>query len=335
MQSTVKQSNKRKAFSIVELLTVMSIIVILFSLLMPALSMARRYAKKVRQNAQFHAIAAGLELFAKPVAEGGDGEFPESAAFGYDQTGTWGSYDYCGAMKLAEALVGQDLLGFNPQSLFNNTGTTFTGTSLYPDQYSTPQVPPPPPPPYPAWYVRNLKSRKLNLDIRGANVHTLGEIYGVGGYGGNRGSFGNLGDPDDPNGGIVLCDVYTRVRNKITGERIGMPILYYKADTTRHSHEWLGVGEGLNDQNIYNYDDNVELVKLPLPFNPGAFHPMATAGSDKNGDPVDPTIFYRKMTRDRSVTVINRPVKPDSYILISAGFDGEYGTEDDVYSFRR
>ncbi len=37
-----------------------------------------------------------------------------------------------------------------------------------------------------------------------------------------------------PNGGflagsIVLCDVFGQVTNKTTGEKIGMPILYYKA----------------------------------------------------------------------------------------------------------
>ena len=210
MKTILKQSSKAKAFSIVELLTVMSIIVILFSLLMPALALARRYAKRVQQHAQFRSISAGLALFSKPASEGGYGELPDSRPL--DDTGEI----YCGAQKLAEALVGQDLLGFNPKSLFLANGLNPAGLipeeqDLYTRQGSLmgKQVPV-----YPQWYIDNLRSRKLNLDIDGANVNTL---YGI--YGNLPAGFGNLGDPGDPNGGIVLCDVYGRVKNIITGRR--------------------------------------------------------------------------------------------------------------------
>ena len=39
----------------------------------------------------------------------------------------------------------------------------------------------------------------------------------------------------DPNT-YVLCDSYNRVTNKTTGKKIGMPILYYKADSTKLKH---------------------------------------------------------------------------------------------------
>ncbi|MBA7551883.1 hypothetical protein ES705_44434 [subsurface metagenome] len=63
MKSNVKQSNREAAFTIVELLTVMSIIVILIGLLVPALNKVKQYAYDVKQKAQFHSIEAAIELF--------------------------------------------------------------------------------------------------------------------------------------------------------------------------------------------------------------------------------------------------------------------------------
>ena len=111
MKAITRKSNSKGAFTIVELLTVMSIIVILISLLVPALNKVRRYAREVKQSAQFHAIAVALELFSNEF----DG-YPDSEPNDGDDI------DYCGAMKLTEAMLGQDLLGFHPHSLFLSSG---------------------------------------------------------------------------------------------------------------------------------------------------------------------------------------------------------------------
>ena len=63
MKSLAKQYETKAAFTIVELLTVMSIIVILIGLLVPALNNVKRYAFTVKQNAQFHSVNVALELF--------------------------------------------------------------------------------------------------------------------------------------------------------------------------------------------------------------------------------------------------------------------------------
>jgi len=311
----IEQPNEERAFTIVELLTVMSIIVILISLLVPALNMVKRYARDVKQKAQFHSIGVALDLF-----HGEFDDYPDSDAF----DGAGGSYNYCGAMKLAEAMVGQDLLGLHPSSVFRSDGTNPALPVPYDDLYPSPLDLTTPNP----VHVENVRARKgPYLPPEGANVNTLLDLYG-------EGNFGNLGNSADPNGGIVLCDEYTRVRSNRTGKKVGMPILYYRADTSKTGHMYQPLD---NSQNIYNCDDNIELINLGLPWDlpPDPTHPMALGGgTTPDGVPSRPEIFYEK-TEDTKVTAIKRPYRSDSYILISAGFDGLYGTDDDVYNFEK
>ena len=293
MKPIVKPSNRKTAFTIVELLTVMSIIIILMGLLAPAMNRVRRYARLVSQKNQFHSIDVALEMFR---AEFDD--FPDSRAA--DASGA----PYCGAMKLAEAMMGQDLLGFHPDSRFLVSGMdgATPPVALYPD--------PAPPSPFPPWYVDNLKTRKEHyLPLENANAYKLETIYpnittATPNYNGDR---------------YVLCDVYTRATNLKTGKRIGMPILYYKANTsnTTHDHTLTNLAN-----NIYNSLDNNQMVGVGKPWDPGgAAHALFN----------NPQKFYDS-TRNNKVRM-SRPYRVDSYILISAGFDGEYGTPDDVFNF--
>ena len=293
---------RRNAFTIVELLTVMSIIIILFSLLVPAMNMIRRYAKTVKQNAQFHSISAGIELYKNDF----DGYPPSSAKDEADK-------DYCGAMKFAEAMVGQDLLGFHPASLFRQDGTNpalSPNDDLYPEPFN---------PDTDSDHRKNLRTRKgPYLKLEGANVYPLVDLYGKGNT-----------SPFDPCS-VVLCDEYPRTRNQITGKRVGMPILYYRANTSRLKHNYAD-----REESIYNSDDNQDLVDLGLPWDiGGGSHPIASTGTTPDGDSADPAIFY-VMTRDKNISATARPCRADSYILISAGFDSLYGTRDDIFNFEK
>jgi type II secretory pathway pseudopilin PulG len=300
-----KQSGKGRGFTIVELLTVMSIIIVLIGLLVPALNRVRRYAKLVKQKAQFHSIGVALDLFNAEY----DG-YPDSNA--YDETGA----GYCGAMKLCEAMVGKDLKGFHPNSRFRRDGLDGAGTQLYPDPLVVPAI----------VYSENLKMRKSYLQLENANAFSLDRIYApaditAGGY--------------DPNT-FVLCDVYNRVQHRVTAKKIGMPILYYRADTTKTGHPLPGVVPPLATLGTYIYDvrDNDGLITLGLPWVSGYSHPLARGGLTTAGvNIVDwPRLFYEK-TRNNGIPSGDRPYRDDSYILLSAGFDGEYGTSDDVFNF--
>jgi type II secretory pathway pseudopilin PulG len=304
MTTRPTRQSKQGAFTIIELLTVMSIIVILIGLLVPALNQVRRYALGVKQNAQFNAIRAALELFR---TESG-GEYPESGA--RDSANA----PYCGAMKLCEAMMGQDLLGYHPQSRFL-VSSSFDVTP--PQLYRLLQTD--------VRFTSNLKERKgPYLETDKVSAHMLTDIYPAAGLGVFTGQSGQM---------FVLSDVYKRTANLgIGGEsKVGMPVLYYRADLSGMKHDPNAPNATplptsiSNNGYIYNNWDNQELLDLGMPG--GGIHQLA----GPNGSGLN---FYSYITNPQ-ITMANRPYKPDSYILISAGWDGEYGTKDDIADFQQ
>jgi type II secretory pathway pseudopilin PulG len=284
MKSIIKQSNRKAAFTIIELLTVMSIIVILIGVLVPALNNVRKYAQKVKQKTQLHGIQQSIELFYNE----NDGYPPSGALDGAGQS-------YCGAMKLCEAMMGRDLLGFHPDSVFRADGMDAAGGR---DIYLPTK--------------ENLNARLgpfLQLD--NANAYRLVDIYGSG-----------QTAPFQENV-FVLCDVYTRQMR--TGIKTGMPVLYYRAETSNNLHDPNAAPTPMDNMgNIYNYWDNHALVNLGKPWE--------EAGKVTTHSLSEPARFYRN-TRNDKIFTVRRPYRTDSYILISAGYDGEYGTADDICNF--
>jgi hypothetical protein len=123
-----------------------------------------------------------------------------------------------------------------------------------------------------------------------------------------------------------LCDVFKRRLE--SGERIGMPILYYKADTRGRLHDASIAGSMTpldNQGNIYNFLDNQELLDLGVPGVSG--------GASANTYPLSNPVRFYKNTLSDKITTVPRPFNADTYIMISAGYDGEYGTADDICNF--
>jgi type II secretory pathway pseudopilin PulG len=302
----------------------MSIIIIIMSILVPALSGARRFAANVRQKAQFFEISKGLETFEKIT-----GAYPDSSA--YDVCTP--TVAYCGAMRLCEAMMGQDGMGFHPDSGFTaNAGMDphdTTGTlRKYPFNMCTPHTGT-----YLPEQTTNLRYRDSGryLDIENVKAYRLADVYGNA----NITPFNSTDKTLYPN--AVISDVFLKPTILASecpdrpGEKVGMPVLYYKADTSMVEHRVDASSSEYPMFNIYRYTDNDDLTNLGLPWQLSTLHPLSSlfetaAGIDRG------TTFYQ-VTRNKKVTSTPRPHNEGKYILISAGWDGLYGTSDDVYNF--
>ena len=313
-------TNRRSGFTIVELLTVMAVIAILIGLLVPALNLVKDYAKEIQQKAQFHAIGVGVELFKSefgmyPPSNDNDDLYDNTKDHPLDPT------PYGGAHKLAEAIVGWDLLGFHPKADFRSDGwndvdndnvdelvydpvTGLSGSNGYTE---TPD--------------ENIQARIDPLvELENANAYRMSDIYT------NTGPF-EVGTPDG--GNFVLCDVFSKKRT--SGRKTGMPILYYRARTqyTLQDYTNSGGGGALGEiaDDIYYYPDNQNLLELGSAEDATVLHPLAD-GTDDWED-------FEDVILNKQVVDIKRPYRAGSYILISAGPDGLYGNADDICNFTR
>ncbi len=305
---------KRPAFTIVELLTVMAVIALLIGLLVPALALVQDHARELKQRAQFHAIEVGIDMF---VAEAKYGTYPPSSENALMATPDPrlgpDPYNYGGALKLAEAMVGLDLLGYHPDSSFRSDGITTDATGAPVTVYY---------PPYQQVNRQTLDARTDTfVELENANAFRLGEIYQNLQPTGWTG--GNVFKPDGANeySNYVLCDVFAKRRH--SGKKTGMPILYYRARTEWYMQVWDDQA-GIDDD-IYYYPDNEALLRLGTPDDINVRHPLA--------DDMDDFMDFEAMILNPQVSTIRRPYRAGSYILISAGKDGLYGTGDDITNF--
>ena len=300
---------KRQGLTLIEILVVVGIIALFVGLLLPALSVVKNTAKEAKQKAQFNAIDIALMTFKNDY-----GDYPPSDGWNYTSDT---SLDYCGAQKLAEALLGWDLLGFHPDSQWQADGKNSKlyrsqGIDYPPDAY---------------FFYDQLNS--YDMDKRKSTYLDLGSTDAFR-TSGPEGLFFNSSRLNPER--FVLCDIFHRkkvaVINQITLKTItykaGTPILYFKANT---SSNYLGSPES---GSIYRIGDNRELIGLGSVEDSQmdvVQHPLF--------EPPDFNKFYNESIMDPKVSTIRRPwpYRPDSYILISAGADGFYGTNDDICNF--
>jgi type II secretory pathway pseudopilin PulG len=295
------------AFTIVELLTSIVIIALLMGILIPSLVKVRTSAKDAAQRAQFVTIEAALEAFRQDY-----GDYPPS---------TWQDIHalnnltvvYTGAERLAEALLGRDLRGFNPHTVWCQDGhdSTFT-VSVY-----TSDDP-------------NLKDRKgPYLDVAKTNVFRLKDLYP---------SVSTQFYPDN----FVICDVFGVKKGADPNRpniKAGTPILYYKANTSSKCMI-CPFQFSYAESSIYNLYDNLPLLNMGILPDCTKIHDLANTPPGSGAYFCNPK--YRiddNKVSPWSVTVNGKtftgywPNKPDSYILISAGADHNFGTGDDILNY--
>lgn len=322
----------------VELMVVIAVIALLVAILMPALSMARSKAKYTQAKAQFNAFQAGIEAFRGESALGA--RIPPSASDDPDDhqliadpndDGTPDSPNMriAGAHLLFQAMLGADLLGtpgfvdtdrngFWSDDTYRGKGGAYeldTSTTL------------PMRPRYGgAGYVDDkMKARAKSL----AQLQEEGSIVMMDGI------------AEDTAAQLLFLDPWDH------------PILYYRANPAAR---WM-MGEDIDTRGIYRQEDNGIITgstaegyaNKGIDFGAGAnprgyYHnicvavypnpvPVFAAGAN---DLLTLPAYDDSLARfilDPSVTVRNTPVRKDSYLLISAGEDGRYGTSDDVINW--
>ncbi len=291
-------NHKKIGFTLIELLVVLAIISTLVALLVPALNTVRRIAKETKQKAQLMTFGLALEAFKNDY-----GDYPPSNWFNPP------TFDYCGAQKLSEALLGWDLRGFHPKSDFKANGYNSQNVFIYD--------------PCNAVFMDQRKPPYLELST--VNAFRLG-TSGAGRLDGLF-DYSTLSStcPLAPNT-YVLCDVFgvkpMYVPLKTSRVYAGAPILYYRANTSSKN-----IDATAYEDRIYNARDNFPMVALRRladwnkPFQLRQQHRFE-----------DFQLFY-DCIRDPKVPGRPWPYRPESYILISAGSDGLYGTSDDICNF--
>ena len=201
--------------------------------------------------------------------------------------------DYCGSQKLTEALVGWDLLGFHPKSDFRSNGRNDDGEFIY-DANN------------PIFFDQR---RGPYLELATFDAFRLGNISIL-----NPGLFFDS-RPLAPNT-FVLCDVFGEKKIMLSNGktvRAGAPILYYRANTSAKTI-----------REIYNAQDNDVLIQIKQ---------QADNKEQPLSRPAGQFQYFYDYIRDPKISARPWPYRPDSYILISAGADGLYGTSDDIRNF--
>lgn len=312
----------RHGLTIIEMLTVLAVVAILMGLLLPAYEKVHRTALNTKQRAQLAAIEIGLESFRQDQSFL---QYPDSNA------SPIGNANYTGAQKLAEAMLGRDLLGYHPDQDLRQADVL--DRSLYPI----------PAGPTDAVFAQNLDARQdLYLEMDTANPQRVQHLSDA-----RPGLYRDATQLSPPGASLlsesfVLCDAFEKGPTRESGTvgraiKAGSPILYFRADTTKLGIRFQGTTHAELKKNIYNFYDNVPLlethrrnVELSTPAGMGPFVQIGAEAFYGIGGNAATMGFVQD---PRTPLTWPKPHNPDSYLLISAGHDGLYGTEDDITNF--
>lgn len=344
------------AFSLVELLTVIFIISLLIAILVPSLSASRNAAKKLTTAKTVDAIKAGLEMFKNDngadfaQSNGYPPSFshppiPDAApTFGAKEAAD-GKFPFLdkspvvfGAQWLPAMLTGVDQLGYIKRSAVPGANDL----RKHPDKWYTPDAVPGSPP-------QGITDRSPKyIDAENLRMMKTKNLPGRP----NQALFPNWGDVDtvsnrDTQNLPVIVDAFDQ------------PILYYVStshgqptnmvETKHKSDNSYSGGPQANGRPYYFHQDNEAFTgddTTPGWDFAGNAKPHAIAESGATQTPAEwftddpPTATFAHYIIDRKLlstfnngtfaTTPMKPVNAETYLLISAGVDGRFGTTDDV-----
>jgi prepilin-type N-terminal cleavage/methylation domain-containing protein len=349
----------RAAFTLVELLVVVSIIALLVAILVPALTGVRDRAKAVATRSQITSLGTGLDAFKQESALGGT--YPPSQP-DWDNTL---ALDDANRFQIADPLFDEPGHSIPTTSIKHTTGASLLVYALNgADGLGTP----------------GFSDR--NNDTKGRWADDFG--LAVGGAHSYSTEAGKTGDPAFPRYGpyatsdpliksiksikqIIEAGVYgdpttawdKDAKHLVFTDQWSHPILYFRA---RHGAKAM-VTTGVTPPvpGIYEPYDNLAITgktnkdgtvpteglhpaggatKKPhwLGYTPRTLTPDLPASKldpKATGYDANYANSFEQYVWDKSVTQRPTPVNKDTYLLISPGKDGLYGTADDVANFER